>query len=146
MTPTKMTVVSAFYRHLSLNNCLGKYPVNLHSINALSSICKSPEVTNTSLSLFYLAPPCLPCFTPTFNAPPFLSLLQYLPPLCSDIVVGYEQTLYSTEEDDVSLEICVVIYQPLSGGAPRTFTLTYNTTDYTAGLYYITSIFSLKHS
>lgn len=55
----------------------------------------------------------------------------------SDIVVGYEETVYSTEEGDVEVEICVIIFQPLSGEAPRSFTLTYNTTDYTAGIYSI---------
>ena len=54
--------------------------------------------------------------------------------VCPDIVVGYERTLYSTPEGDLTVLICVIIFEPSSGGgAPRPFNLTYSTEDYTAG-------------
>ena len=51
----------------------------------------------------------------------------------ADIVVGYNQTFYSTTEGNVSVTICVVIFEPQTGGSPRPFTLSYNTENYTAG-------------
>ena len=51
----------------------------------------------------------------------------------ADVRVGYETTVYTTPEGDVSVELCVVLYEPvLGGGAPRPFTLTYQTADGTA--------------
>ena len=58
------------------------------------------------------------------------SVVRYV---CPDIVVGYERTLYSTPEGDLTVLICVIIFEPSSGGAPRPFNLTYSTEDYTAG-------------
>ena len=51
----------------------------------------------------------------------------------ADIVVGYNQTFYTTTEGNVSVTICVVIFEPQTGGSPRPFTLSYNTENYTAG-------------
>ena len=48
------------------------------------------------------------------------------------IRVGYEKTVYTTPEGDVEVELCVIIYQPPSGGAPRPFTISYSTEDDTA--------------
>ena len=57
--------------------------------------------------------------------------------LCADIEVGYEETLYITPEGNVFVELCVVIIEPRSGGAPRPFNLSYTTEDFTAGIYYL---------
>lgn len=53
--------------------------------------------------------------------------------LCADIRVGYEETLYTTPEGNVFVELCVIVFQPTSGGAPRPFSLSYNTENFTAG-------------
>ena len=41
--------------------------------------------------------------------------------------------MYTTTEGDGQVELCVVIFEPTSGGAPREFTLTITTEDGTAG-------------
>ena len=48
-------------------------------------------------------------------------------------MVGYNQTFYTTTEGNVSVTICVVIFEPQTGGSSRSFTLSYNTENYTAG-------------
>ena len=51
----------------------------------------------------------------------------------ADIRVGYNRTVITTLEGDVFVTLCAVIFEPTAGGAPRPFTLTYNTADGTAG-------------
>jgi hypothetical protein len=45
------------------------------------------------------------------------------------IVVGYEVTTHTTTETDGYVELCAVIFETLSGLAPRPFELTVNTGD-----------------
>ena len=52
--------------------------------------------------------------------------------LTANIIVGYERTLYTTPEGDTEVVMCVVIYEPPSGGTPRSFVLSYSTADGTA--------------
>ena len=57
--------------------------------------------------------------------------------------VGYELTVYTTSEGDGHVEMCAVVFDPPSGGAPRSFTLTVTTEDGTAGRsVYIRCIYS----
>ena len=49
------------------------------------------------------------------------------------IRVGYERTIYTTPEGDISVELCAIIYEPDTEVAPRPFVLSYATDDYTAG-------------
>ena len=97
-----MTVVSTMYYRPPLPQCLGKYRVNLQSINvinAFSSICVSPasrslKLTNTSLFLLYRSPLLPPfhthfyCSPPTSLPPPISpsSLLRYCGWLWADTV------------------------------------------------------------
>ena len=50
-----------------------------------------------------------------------------------DIRVGYERTVYTTPEGDVSVELCAIIYEPNTGVAPRPFVISYSTENGTAG-------------
>ena len=58
-----------------------------------------------------------------------------------NITVGYEFTVYTTSEGQGMVELSVIVFDPqpdgtlppLSGGAPRPFTLSVNTEDNTAG-------------
>jgi hypothetical protein len=52
---------------------------------------------------------------------------------CNEITVGYEFTEYTTTEGDGMVEVCAVIREPDSGGAPREFSLLSTTRNYTAG-------------
>ena len=45
----------------------------------------------------------------------------------ADICVGYERTIYTTPEGDVSVELCAIIYEPDTGVAPRPFVISYVT-------------------
>ena len=56
---------------------------------------------------------------------------EYSP--AADIRVGYERTVYTTPEGDISVELCAIIYEPDTGVAPRPFVLSYATADDTAG-------------
>ena len=51
-----------------------------------------------------------------------------------DIAVGLSATLYTTSENQGSVEISIIISEPSSGRAPRPFSLSVNTQDNTAGL------------
>ena len=53
----------------------------------------------------------------------------------ADIRVGYEMTVYNTTEGDTFVELCAIIYEPISGVAPRPFVISYATSDDTAGNY-----------
>ena len=50
-----------------------------------------------------------------------------------DITVGYEPTLYTTTEGQGQVELCAVIFEPDTGGAPRPFELSFTTEDGSAG-------------
>ena len=52
-----------------------------------------------------------------------------------NISVGYETTLYTIPEEDIMVELCVVIFDPPTGGAPRPFVLSYATADGSASEY-----------
>ena len=53
------------------------------------------------------------------------------------ITVGYEFTSYTTSEGQGFVEICAIITEPVSGGAPRPFSLIALTIDLrTAGKYF----------
>ena len=45
------------------------------------------------------------------------------------ITVGYEFTVYSTSESAGVVEICAIIYEPPTGGAPRDFVVSSTTRD-----------------
>ena len=49
------------------------------------------------------------------------------------IRVGYNRTVINTMEGDMYVILCAVIFEPATGVAPRPFTLTYETSDGTAG-------------
>ena len=51
-----------------------------------------------------------------------------------NITVGFSATLYTTSEDQGSVEISIIISEPTSGGAPRPFSLSLTTQDNTAGV------------
>ena len=52
---------------------------------------------------------------------------------CSDeITVGYEFTVYMTSEGEGAVELCALITEPDSGGAPRVFSLLSSTRNSTA--------------
>ena len=59
-------------------------------------------------------------------------MYAHISTLTANITVGYERTLYTTPEGDTEVELCVVIYEPPSGGTPRSFVLSYSTADGTA--------------
>ena len=50
-----------------------------------------------------------------------------------DITVGYELTVYTTTEGQGEVELCAVIFEPDTGGAPRPFELSFTTEDGSAG-------------
>ena len=50
-----------------------------------------------------------------------------------NITVGYEFTLYTTNETVGEVELCAVIFQPPTGGAPRDFVISATTRNGTAG-------------
>ena len=56
------------------------------------------------------------------------------------IRVGYEFTVYTTPEGnttsqgEVRVQLCAVIFQPMSGGAPRDFAISSTTRDGSAGI------------
>ena len=45
------------------------------------------------------------------------------------IAVGYESTVYTTNEGAGIVEICAIVYQPPMGGAPREFVISSTTRD-----------------
>ena len=49
------------------------------------------------------------------------------------ITVGYESTVYTTDEGQSQVELCAMIFVPDDGGAPRPFSILTSTTDDTAG-------------
>ena len=49
------------------------------------------------------------------------------------ITVGYELISYTTSEEEGSVDICAVIYEPATGGAPRSFVVSASTVDGSAG-------------
>ena len=51
------------------------------------------------------------------------------------ITVGYEYTVYTTSEDQGTVELCAIIYDPPSGLAPRDFVILSTIRDGTAGYY-----------
>ena len=52
----------------------------------------------------------------------------------ADIHVGYERTVYTTSEGDMSVELCAIIYEPITGVAPRDFVVSSTTSAGTAGM------------
>ena len=56
-----------------------------------------------------------------------------LPFLIGPIRVGYERSVYTTDEGQGVVELCAIIYDPPSGGAPRPFFIFASTMDGTAG-------------
>ena len=56
-----------------------------------------------------------------------------LPFLTDPIRVGYERSVYTTDEGQGVVELCAIIYNPPSGGAPRPFFIFAITMDGTAG-------------
>ena len=50
------------------------------------------------------------------------------------ITVGYEFTMYTTSEGEGSVELCAVIYEPITGVAPRDFVISSTTSSGTAGM------------
>ena len=58
---------------------------------------------------------------------------RLIPFLLVPIIVGHERTVYTTSEGGGQVELCVVIFEPSSGGAPREFNLTITTENGTAG-------------
>ena len=55
--------------------------------------------------------------------------------LAVPILVGYELTEYATSEDVGYVELCVVLFTPTTGLAPRIFELTVTTSEATASTY-----------
>ena len=53
--------------------------------------------------------------------------------LTDAIRVGYERSVYTTDEGQGVVELCAIIYDPPSGGAPRPFFIFASTMDGTAG-------------
>ena len=51
--------------------------------------------------------------------------------------MGYERTVYTTTEGEGSVELCVVVTSPATGGAPRSFVVAAATVDDTAGKEYV---------
>ena len=49
------------------------------------------------------------------------------------ITVGYESTVYTTDEGQSQVELCAIIFVLDDGGAPRPFLILASTTDDTAG-------------
>ena len=49
-----------------------------------------------------------------------------------DIVVGYEFTVYTADGEGPAVEICAIIYEPSTGGAPREFVVSSTTRNGTA--------------
>ena len=43
------------------------------------------------------------------------------------IVVGYELTVYTTSEGEEEVELCAIVHDPPSGGAPRPFVISSTT-------------------
>ena len=43
------------------------------------------------------------------------------------ITVGYEFVVYTTDETAGMVQICAVIYEPMTGGAPRNFVVSLTT-------------------
>ena len=56
-----------------------------------------------------------------------------LPFFTDPIRVGYERSVYTTDEGQGVVELCAIIYDPPSGGAPRPFFIFASTMDGTAG-------------
>ena len=50
------------------------------------------------------------------------------------IQVGYEFAQYTTSEGEGVVELCAIIYVPVSGVAPRDFVIEANTRDGSAGM------------
>ena len=50
------------------------------------------------------------------------------------IRVGYERSVYTTDEGQTEVELCAVIYEPPSGVAPRPFFIFASTMDGSAGM------------
>ena len=58
--------------------------------------------------------------------------------LAADIQVGYEMTVYTTPEEDTTVELCAIIYEPtLNGSSPRPFTLSYKTSGGSARMFFL---------
>ena len=55
-------------------------------------------------------------------------------PIHADIHVGYERTVYTALESQLLVRLCVIIYPPSRGVAPRPFTISYTTENDTAGI------------
>ena len=53
--------------------------------------------------------------------------------LTDPIQVGYQRSVYTTDEGQAVVELCAIIYEPPSGVAPRAFFLFASTLDGTAG-------------
>ena len=51
--------------------------------------------------------------------------------------------MYTTDEGQHQVQLCVIIYEPASGGAPRPFSLLASTSDGTAGIAYIVKLDSV---
>ena len=49
------------------------------------------------------------------------------------ITVGYDSTVYTTDEGQSQVELCAIIFVPDDGGAPRPSSILASTTDDTAG-------------
>ena len=45
------------------------------------------------------------------------------------IIVGYEFVVYTTDETAGMVQICAIIYEPMTGGAPRDFVVLSTTRD-----------------
>ena len=53
----------------------------------------------------------------------------------TDVIgVGFQRTVYTTSERQGEVELCAVIFDPPTGGAPRDFSLSVFTSDGTAGM------------
>ena len=55
--------------------------------------------------------------------------------LTDPIRVGYERSVYITDEGQTDVELCAIIYEPPSGRALRPFFIFATTTDGSAGTY-----------
>ena len=62
------------------------------------------------------------------------------------IIVGYEKTLHTVTETDGVVELCAVIFEPMTGVAPRSFQLSASTQDITAGINHLLYAMILCHS